>query len=92
MGKVGYAAGVYGGHAAEVEKLHQEPEPDQQSGGDECDPNEDQEEHHSLDAIAGVGDEECSHDGRDGATGAQTRNACQRIAKDLAQHGDDSAS
>ena len=44
MGEIGDAAGVHVRHVAEVQDLHQEPEADEKRGGDEGDPEKDEEE------------------------------------------------
>lgn len=91
MGEVGDAASARLGDYADVEDLHEKPEADKERCRDQSNPEKDDEEDEGANAVAGKGDEECSHHGGDGSAGAERRDAGERIAEDLRGHGDNSA-
>jgi len=77
---------MHPGDGSDVQDLHQEPESNQQCGRYEGNSNEDNEEDHSLDAIAGIGDQERAHHCSDGSAGPETRNLREWIPDNLAHH------
>ena len=87
VGEISHASGVHPCNGSEIQDLHQEPEPYQQSRRDEGDSNKDDEEDYGLYAIAGISDQKRSHHRGDGSAGAQARNLRKRVPENLAHHG-----
>ena len=88
---VGDASMLDVGYCAYVEELDQEPEADEQDGGNVRDANEEEEEEKRADAVAGIGDEEGSHNGGDGAAGAEGGDVGAGRGDDLGEHRDEAS-
>ena len=80
-----------GGDGAYVEQLDEKPEADEQDGGDEGDSNEEEEKEQRTDAVAGIGDEEGSHDGGNRAAGAEAGDGGAGGGGDLRERGDEAS-
>ena len=86
MREVGHPTGSNRRHGAEVEDLHQEPEANKESSGNESDPEENQEKDNGPDTIARIGDQKGAHHGGDGSAGAEAWHAREWSSDDLAHH------
>lgn len=86
MGEISNTAGVDRGDSANVQNLHQEPEPDEQSSGNERYPHEDQKEDDRSYAITRIGDQESAHHRGNGSARSEARNTRKGIAEDLTHH------
>jgi len=83
---VGDASMLDVGYGAYVEELDEEPEADQQDGGDVRDADVEEEEEERTDAVAGIGDEEGSHDCGDCTAGAEGGDVRAGRGGDLGEH------
>jgi len=88
---VRYATVLDGGYGSYVEELDEKPEADEQNGGDVGDADEEEEEKDGADAVAGIGEEEGSHDGGDGSAGAEGGDVGAGRGDDLGEHGDEAS-
>jgi hypothetical protein len=88
---VGYASVLDVSYGAYVDELHEEPEADEKDRRDIRDADEEEEEEERADAVAGIGDEEGSHDGGDGTAGAEGGDVGAGRGGDLGEHRDEAA-
>ena len=89
--EIGDAAGAHLGDGAEVEKLDEEPEADQERCRDKGYAKEDKKEEHGANAVAGKRNDEGSHDSGDGSAGAEAGDGGAGSGGDLREHSDEAS-
>ena len=91
VGEVGDASALDVRYRAGIDELDEEPDANEERGGDHCDPDIDDDDEERFDAVAGVGDDESPHDGGDGSAGAESGDGGGGAAGELGEHSDRAA-
>ena len=91
VSEIGDTAGLHVGDLTGIEELGEEPESDEQRGGDKCDSDKDKNNENRANAVARIGDDKCAHDGGNGSAGAEVGHGGAGAGENLGKHGDKAA-